>query len=109
MLIYKQHLPIATVDTRDITLPYKTVAEAKDHILKLDLQYGCPTIWYQADGGSKTDETEYFIAAIGTGHKINSDRINLDSYLGTLQLNDGDLVLHYFLVRPERSNKNVEI
>lgn len=96
MLIYKDRLPIDAFDIVEVNLPYKSVDEAKKNILKLDLQYNIPNFWYIAD---KANNGKYFrIAAIGTGgHKHRNDLFNADNYLGTLVMQGGDLVLHYFI------------
>lgn len=114
MLIFKQELPMDTMMPIKVTLPFSSVAIARKSILKLDLQYECPVMWYQADyeavelGGSNSAEPvsrDYIIAAIGTGHDWG-DTLTQKDYIGTVKLCGGSLVLHYFIVDPaDKSDK----
>ncbi len=108
MLIFKQKLPMDTLLPIKVTLPFSSAAIARKSIMKLDLQYECPVMWYQADyetvelGGSDSAEPvskEYIIAAIGTGHDWG-DTLAQDHYIGTVMICGGSLVLHYFIVDP---------
>ena len=108
MLIYKQELPMDTMMPIKVNLPFSSAAIARKSIMKLDLQYECPVMWYQADyetvelGGSDSAEPvskEYIIAAIGTGHAWG-DTLTQDHYIGTVMICGGSLVLHYFIVDP---------
>lgn len=103
MLIYKEELPIATADIRQISLPCRTIEEAKRFILKVDVQYNFPCMWYQAD--PCTDCEKFNIVAIGTGHHIESKLLSPESYIGTCILDGGDLVLHYFIVKKFKPNE----
>ena len=49
MLIYKEQLPEDTMDVRLLELPFSTVEAARKAVLKIDMQYGTPCMWYQAD------------------------------------------------------------
>lgn len=95
MLIYKNDLPEDTLDFVKIELPAKDVQDAAKLILKVDLQYGSPKMWYQADaeGAKKV----YTIIAIGTGHPWG-DVLTKENYIGSLSLMEGTLVLHYFII-----------
>ena len=114
MLIFKQELPMDTVMPIKVTLPFSSAAIARKSIMKLDLQYECPVMWYQADyetvelGGSDSAEPvskEYIIAAIGTGHDWG-DTLTQDHYIGTVMICGGSLVFHYFIVDPtDKSDK----
>ena len=114
MLIYKQELPMDTMMPIKVTLPFSSAAIARKSIMKLDLQYEYPVMWYQADyetvelGGSDSAEPvskEYIIAAIGTGHDWG-DTLTQDHYIGTVMICGGSLVLHYFIVDPtDKSDK----
>ena len=114
MLIFKQKLPMDTLIPIKVTLPFSSVEIARKSIMKLDLQYECPVMWYQADyetvelGGSDSAEPvskDYIIAAIGTGHDWG-DTLTQDHYIGTVLICGGSLVLHYFIVDPtDKSDK----
>ena len=95
MLIFKERLPKDTLDYVTIDLPAKTANEAADLMLSVGMQYGEPMVWYQADadGESKT----FTILSIGTGHPWGEE-LTRENYLGTLPLEGGSLVLHYFIV-----------
>ena len=108
MLIFKQELPMDTMMPIKVTLPFSSAAIARKSIMKLDLQYECPVMWYQADYetvelvGSNPDEPvskDYIIAAIGTGHDWGNT-LTQDHYIGTVMICGGSLVLHYFIVDP---------
>ena len=94
MLIYKEALPADTMDIRVIRLPYADIRDARDAIFHLEMQYGEPCMWYQADSGE--EDREYLLIAIGTGHDWE-DSLDREAYIGTLLLAGGSLVLHYFL------------
>ena len=95
MLIYKTQLPMDTWDLKTIKLPCPDAESARKSVLKLDIQYDRPCMWYQADV-SET-EKEYLLIAIGTGHDWGG-RLKREEYIGSLLLMEGTLVLHYFLV-----------
>lgn len=69
-MIYKESLPIATIDIKEITLPYKTLADAKSNILQLDVQFDFPFMWFQTDDSDGDKNYSYFIIATGTGHDM---------------------------------------
>ena len=104
MLIWKAELPVDTLDIRPINLPFSTTEEAIKHILKADIQYGEPVMWFQADtdeSGKVKPKKEFVIQAIGTGHDYSDVRyrkiFRKDNYIGTCSLMDDTLILHYFL------------
>lgn len=111
MLIYKQELPMDTLFPQKVRLPFTSVHNAIKAVMKLDLQYDVPVMWYQADyekydtvqSLTEKDWTEdfqgkeFWLLAIGTGHDWK-DGLKLDNYIGTVQLYSGTLVLHYFIV-----------
>ena len=99
MLIYKMQLPIDTLDVRKVKLPFMSLAEAKEHILKIENQYGVPCAWYQADvhGNDANIQREFYLIPIGTGHDWGDD-LHRDEYLGSTLLYNDTLVLHYFLI-----------
>lgn len=99
MLIFKQKLPMDTIMPIKVALPFSSSAIAKKSILKLDLQYDYPVMWYQADyetvelGGSDSAEPvskDYIIASIGTGHDWG-DTLTQDHYIGTVMIYGGVL------------------
>lgn len=109
MLIYKEELPIDTLDIRKIALPFKNVADAKNAVLKVDLQYEQPVMWYQADADKKSFQSgetkEFLMLAIGTGHDWK-DGLTKEEYIGTVLLWEGTLVLHYFLKEMKEEDNN---
>ena len=93
MLIYKEEL-LQHTGIEIIKLPYLNIKEAKEAIMKLDVQYGIPCMWYM---NNKENETkDYILCAIGTGHDYKE--LEKESYIGSLLLFEGSLVLHYFLI-----------
>lgn len=113
MLIWKERIPVETAFGSIIQLPFKTKEEAKEHILKVGLQHGEPTMWYQADSDEKGYVGEkkcYIIHAIGTGHDYTNSSWRqlfcLENYIGTVLATGGTLVLHYFLT-DEADNKGL--
>lgn len=98
MLIYKIQLPMDTLDVRKIELPFASIEEVKEHILKIDTQYGIPCAWYQTDVHESFENInhEYYLIPIGTGHNWGS-KLSKEEYLGTALVYDDTLVLHYFL------------
>lgn len=101
MLIFKEKLPVDTMELKWVELPYDNAEAARKAILHLDLQYGEPCMWYDAiDYDLPTKK--YLILAVGTGHywgkSHDEDIITRDMYIGTVLLYKDSLVLHYFLV-----------
>lgn len=87
--VYK--LPISLNDHSEFVLPISA------RILTIQLQHGVPTMWYDFEDGDETVKTVR-IRCAGTGHPIKGRTM---PYFGTVQLNDGDLVLHYFVEEPQ--------
>ena len=110
MLICKEPFPVDTMDIRLIRLPYTDIRDARDAILHLEMQYGEPCMWYQADSGE--EDREYLLIAIGTGHDWE-DSLDREACIGTLVLAGGSMVLHYFLTEipknPEGENDTDEV
>ena len=105
MLIYKEQLQSCT-GAKPLYLPYPTVKEALNNILHLDLQYGRHCLWFNADSDVENlKKYEYAVIAIGTGHNLATDYLN-NKYIGTLLLDNGDLVLHYFLINMDEFEKS---
>lgn len=103
MLIWKQELPHDTLDNVSCELPFNSVNDLKEHVMKIDLQHGHPVIWFQADDdttGKIKTKKEFILRCIGTGHSYSDPTsrkfYNQKSYLGSAILLGGDLVLHYF-------------
>lgn len=108
MLIYKEQLPEDTMDVRLLELPFSTVEAARKAVLKIDMQYGTPCMWYQADAEEQWllsgEKNSFLVMAIGTGHDWGHD-LSRDGYIGTALLYDGALVLHYFLLEKPNTEK----
>ncbi len=105
MLIWKEELPSDTLDLIKIDLPFDSVETIKKHILKVDTQYGTPVMWFQADDdndGQVRNMNTFVIQGIGTGHPYTDDAsrrvINMQSYIGSVSLMNGVLILHYFVM-----------
>ena len=108
MLIYKEQLPEDTMDVRLLELPFSTVEAARKAVLKIDMQYGTPCMWYQADAEEQCwisgKKNSFLVMAIGTGHDWGHV-LSRDGYIGTALLYDGALVLHYFLLEKPNTEK----
>ena len=109
MLIYKEELPVDTLDVREVCLPFSSAEKA---VLKIDMQYNRPCMWYQTDYEKISFEEEkgkkFMIIAIGTGHDWE-DKLAKDQYIGTALLFGDSLVLHYFLVDMDFFEKENEV
>jgi len=81
--IYKYQ--IETADVQTIEMP----AGAK--ILCLQMQQGKPCIWVQCKHDNPL--VKHVVTTYGTGHEM---RPFSGDYVGTYQLNNGDLVFHVF-------------
>lgn len=108
MLIYKEQLPEDTMDIQLLELPFSTVEAARKAVLKIDMPYGTPCMWYQADAEEQClisgEKNSFLVMAIGTGHDWGHD-LSRDGYIGTALLYDGALVLHYFLLEKPNTEK----
>lgn len=67
---------------------------AESKILCVQIQRGAPCIWAVVERGAKNQQSRT-IRMIGTGNESPGET---DDYIGTVQLDDGALVLHVFLV-----------
>lgn len=81
--IWKFVLPVT--DTPEISMP------AGAEVLSAQVQFGSPVIWALLDP-DVPEKTRHF-TLLGTGNPAPED---LGKFIGTLQLNDGTLVLHLF-------------
>ena len=98
MLIYKEELPMDTLDFRTYDLPYETLEEAVDNILHLDNQGGFPCMWFNVDTGK--ENSKFGIDCIGTGHPyIGVENVSKKHYIGTVFV--GPYVFHYFINKIE--------
>lgn len=61
--------------------------------LTVQLQHGMPTLWAKVD--TEADAKPYLVTVVGTGHEIKPEDAESD-YLGTIMLDDGVFVFHYF-------------
>jgi hypothetical protein len=90
-LIHKSLLRLIPIQC--ITLP----VDAK--ILDVQVQRGIPCIWFEFEETPFSNTTAYCdreFVIIGTGIKVDvEDDVKLE-YIGTFQLEDGDLVLHVY-------------
>lgn len=75
----------------------QTVPTARGRILCIENQNNRPMLYILATVDSIENNQEMFveISTMGTGHRRQD--IDPDSYMTTLMLNDGMLVLHYFV------------
>lgn len=93
---------------RLLELPFSTVEAARKAVLKIDMQYGTPCMWYQADAEEQClisgKKNSFLVMAIGTGHDWGHV-LSRDGYIGTALLYDGALVLHYFLLEKPNTEK----
>ena len=107
ILIYKEILPAAVWCPYAFDFPFDSLEEAKEAILKLDVQDGVPVMWYQADANqNKTQKNRFVVTAIGTGQDAK-DIFHRNEYIGTLMLYNDTFVLHYFITNSSRLNTTV--
>jgi hypothetical protein len=85
--IYKFPLKLAAL--QQVEMP----AESK--ILCVQIQRGVPCLWAVVERGA-INQWSRTIRMVGTGREAPGDA---DEYLGTIQIDDGALVLHAFLVK----------
>lgn len=98
MLIFKEKLPIDTIDVRYVEMPYNTAEEARKAVLHVGFQHGEPCMWYDAiDYDCPCPRRKYLLLAIGTGQNWK-DKLTQDMYIGTVLLHNDSLVLHYLLI-----------
>ena len=108
MLIYKENLPIDTLDIVKISLPFEKAEDAAKAVLHVAEQRGVPCMWYDADSKITEEKKEFYIVAIGTGHYWK-DILKKEQYIGTILTFGESLVLHYFIVNPEEFKDYIEI
>lgn len=110
MLIFKEKLPTDTMELQYVELPYDNVEAARQAVLHVDLQNGEPCMWYDAIEYDLSTK-KYLILAVGTGHywgkRHDKDVLTRDMHIGTVLLEGGSLVLHYFLVESDNPNLNL--
>lgn len=86
MKIYKYTLQVT--DLQEIELPLNS------HLLSVQEQGNEPQLWAVVDE-TETRKEKVRIATIGTGNPIGVD-LGGSLYMGTYQLNNGQLVFHVF-------------
>lgn len=88
--IYKYELEIE--DYQELSLPvgYK--------ILTVQVQHEVPCIWVLIDQDELIKKT-VVLRMVGTGHIIQDEDVSGQSYIGTFQLFNGDLIYHVFKIR----------
>ena len=62
-------------------------------VLTVQVQHGEPQLWALVDPDNPPEQRTFRLA--GTGHVIEGS-VNIFSYVGTYQLDDGALVFHLF-------------
>lgn len=83
--------PFSINDTVRIAMP------ASAQILSVQVQHGTPCLWALVSPVDFIDDRTFRI--YGTGHPIDLSTGNV-SFIGTIQMHDGDLVFHVFEVTP---------
>jgi hypothetical protein len=81
--IFKYSLEVT--DVQDVSLP------SGAEVLCVQTQYGVPCVWAKVDPKAPEAYRRFFI--YGTGHPVRDAAMK---YVGTFQLNGGDLVFHVF-------------
>lgn len=87
-VVYKYPVDVAaTIYTLKERLPPGSKA------LAVQVQRGVPCIWIEQEKNAP-DDTKWWVTYefFGTGYQVRSG----GRYVGTVQLNDGDLVLHLY-------------
>lgn len=84
--IFKYGLDLA--DTQVIRMP----RGAK--VLSVQMQFGNPALWVEVDPSAEVEDRVVIIH--GTGHQL-ATKATAESFVGTIQLDDGRLVFHVFL------------
>jgi len=80
--------PLLIQRNQTVTIPRNS------HLLVAQLQHGVVCLWVRVDR-ERTETETINILMVGTGHDIPEDFL---SHLGTVQLEEGTLVLHIFEV-----------
>jgi hypothetical protein len=91
--IYKY--PLEVTDRQELLLPKEAT------ILTVQIQYGYPRLWVLVEPEAEVERWEFL--TIGTGHNITSP-ITSFRYIGTYQLDAGQLVFHVFAKKNLRSD-----
>ena len=107
MVIYKQILPIYAPGKGFISLPYQSVELAIKNILYVDAQRNTPCIWYRAD--SECGNRDFVIISLGTGQMLDVPLIDSNRHIGSVILDSGSLVFHYFLIDKEEYDQICEM
>lgn len=81
--IWKFELMIT--DRQEIQMPILS------EILTVQMQYGVPCLWAKVSSDYKKENK--IILMYGTGHRIVHE---LGKYIGTFQIDDGQLIFHVF-------------
>ena len=103
--IYKQRL-LQQPGVAKIELPYNNLNEVKNNILSVSAQYGeVPTVWYMDYG---TDTNEFLVVCLPTRVDVCDESITAENYIGTAQVSDGFLVLHYFIVEASEKENSIQ-
>ena len=87
--IFKYELE--TTDNQEIEVHRLEGYTFKERVLKIDVQKGIPCIWILVDDEEVKDK--WVIKILGTGHDCFED---LERYLGSYQLIDGNFTGHVF-------------
>ena len=87
LAVWKYPLPFPTYDEFNLTM------QKGAKVLTVQVQGDQPCIWALIDASAPTEVRRFRVA--GTGHWLEQERACLD-YVGTFQLNDGQLVFHLF-------------
>lgn len=85
MKIFKRQIDLTKGSMHYMNLPLGAT------ILTVQVQYGVPCIWFLCD--PEAPVARRCIALYGTGHDVPP---NPGKYIGTVQFNDGGLILHAF-------------
>jgi hypothetical protein len=89
-VIHKEFIPLGELnDVISLLLPVGS------QILAVGNQYETMAFWYLFNESEKKKQSRHFRIA-GTGHTVNLTDGFTFEHLGTVQFNDGRLVLHVF-------------
>jgi hypothetical protein len=90
-IIHKYHI---TPSVTSISMPVGA------EIISVQIQQGCIAVWAEVDPIAPIEKVQFMV--IGTGHPIEPVP---RKFIGTVQLHDGDLVLHVYKQLKEVSNE----
>ena len=92
--VYKYQLRLT--DEQEIRIPTlienDVLVKLSDQVLKIETQRGIPCMWVLVD--SDAEKLPRHVFTRGTGHSCDDRR--RDEYLGTYQLDNGNLIFHVF-------------